>query len=140
MANMSWEQLKALGLEYEVMGGEAPEGVREKPVRREDAFQDRVIRVAHLYKWKVAHFRPAQTKDGWRTPVSGDGKGFPDLLMINEQRKVMVVAELKCKGNKPSEDQEMWLSLFRLVCPHVYVWYPEDEPTIERLLSGEIKM
>src|SRR5690606_21908778 len=30
----------------------------------------------------TAHFRPARTKTGWVTAVAGDGKGFPDLVLV----------------------------------------------------------
>ena len=44
---------------------------------REDDLQAWVIDVAHLRRWTVAHFRPAQNKRGdWRLPVAADGKGF----------------------------------------------------------------
>ncbi|MGH7642835.1 MAG: hypothetical protein ACRENX_07470 [Candidatus Dormibacteria bacterium] len=28
-----------------------------------------VLAVAHLYGYRAAHFRPALTRHGWRTPV-----------------------------------------------------------------------
>ena len=45
----------------------------------ERELQDAVIQLARLLGWRVAHFRPAMTTRGWRTPVSADGAGFPDL-------------------------------------------------------------
>src|SRR5215813_9770420 len=35
----------------------------------------------------------AEAATGWRTAVSGDGAGFPDLLLVRAER--LVVAELK---------------------------------------------
>jgi hypothetical protein len=49
-----------------------------KRVLSEAAFTDAVIELARLGGWRVAHFRPARTASGWRTPVQGDGAGFPD--------------------------------------------------------------
>jgi hypothetical protein len=46
-------------------------------------FQSAVVPCARLFGWRVAHFRAAQTKHGWRTPVEADGKGFPDLLLLH---------------------------------------------------------
>lgn len=40
-------------------------------------WQAQVIELAHILGWTVAHFRPALTKHGWRTPVQADGAGFP---------------------------------------------------------------
>src|SRR4051794_27414866 len=58
----------------------------------EAVFQDQVIEIAHIYRWRVAHFRPAQTSRGWRTPVAADGMGFPDLVLIRQPE--MIIAEL----------------------------------------------
>ena len=35
----------------------------------ETEFKDQIIQFAKLHKWRVAHFRPAQTAKGWRTAV-----------------------------------------------------------------------
>jgi hypothetical protein len=45
------------------------------------------------YGWRAAHFRPARTAKGWRTPVAADGAGFPDLVLVRRTR--IVAAELK---------------------------------------------
>ena len=71
----------------------------------EDAFQKAVIKLAHDRGWKVAHFRPALTAKGWRTPMEGD-TGYPDLTLA--RNGVTLHWELKAKGNKPSKDQEAW--------------------------------
>ncbi len=45
--------------------------------------QAAVIDCAHMFKWRVAHFRPAQNSRGdWFTPVAADAKGFLDLTML----------------------------------------------------------
>lgn len=98
----------------------------------ENEFQDSVINMAHLFRWKVAHFRPAQTKHGWRTPVSADGKGFPDLILVRDR---VVVIELKMPGNKPSPEQEDWLETFRLSGTETYLWYPVDWPKAQGVLQ-----
>lgn len=43
----------------------------------ERQWQAQVIELARILGWRVAHFRPALTKHGWRTPVQADGAGFP---------------------------------------------------------------
>jgi hypothetical protein len=46
-------------------------------------WQRQVTDAAELYGWQWAHFRPARTERGWRTPVSGPlGAGFPQVLEI----------------------------------------------------------
>lgn len=89
-------------------------------------FQSQVIDLAHLYRWRVAHFRPAQTRSGrWVTPVQADGAGFPDLVMVRGHR--MVAAELKSDKGRTSESQLDWLAAFGHV-PGIEacVWRPGD--------------
>lgn len=99
--------------------------------QREGEFQGQVIKLARLFGWRVAHFRPAKTSKGWRTPVSADGKGFPDLIVAKAPK--LIVAELKTDRGKTSDDQDAWLEAFgrttklRLVC----VWRPRDWSDIE---------
>lgn len=76
----------------------------------EAELQEQVLELARLLRWRVAHFRPAMTKHGWRTPVAGDGKGFPDLVLVRDR---VVVVELKSDRGRVSEDQEAWLEAFR---------------------------
>ena len=70
--------------------------------------QQGVIQLARLFGYRVAHFRPAQTAKGWRTPVQADGKGFPDLVMIHRERRRIIFAELKAARGQLSTDQELW--------------------------------
>lgn len=101
----------------------------------EAEFTAQVIQYARLHGWRVAHFRPALTAKGWRTPVQGDGKGFPDLVLVRGGE--IVFAELKCGKNKPSAEQREWLDeLARNAGVRVREWKPEDWPEIERILGG----
>lgn len=87
-----------------------------------------VLDLAKVLGWKVAHFRPAMTAKGWRTPVSADGGGFPDLVMAGPIRangdpcRVLFV-ELKAGRGKMSEAQWSWK--FRLM-PNSHVWTPKE--------------
>lgn len=106
----------------------------------EAGFLKAVIAFANLRGYKVAHFRPGRVADKgggqtWRTAVSGQGKGFPDLVMVNPVKEHMVVAELKVGRGKTSPDQNEWLEHFERVCDDVYVWRPSDWPLIEKVLS-----
>ncbi len=93
-------------------------------MKPEEAFMQQILEAAKLFGWRSAHFRPAMTMKGPRTAVGGDGKGFPDLLLIRGKR--MIVAELKCGKNQPSEEQKRWLAAFDDL-PEVVVvcWRPE---------------
>jgi len=92
---------------------------------REAELQEGVLELAQVFQWLRAHFRAAMTSKGWRTPVEGDGKGFPDLVLVRSGR--MIVAELKGDGGKVSHEQLLWLMAFQTV-PNVevYVWSPES--------------
>lgn len=88
-------------------------------------FQRQVIDLAHALNWRVAHFRPALTKRGWRTAVEGDGAGFPDLILVRGDR--LIVAELKStNGRAPSPEQIAWLQAFENAGAKACVWRPHQ--------------
>lgn len=97
-----------------------------------------VIETAHIFRWRVAHFRSVPVKRGkrvvWETPVQADGKGFPDLCMVRER---MIFAELKVGKNKASPEQVDWLEHLEAVSVEAYLWTESDwlEGVIERVLS-----
>ena len=101
----------------------------------EATFQQTVIDLAHYQGWTVAHFRPARTEQGWRTPVSADGKGFPDLLMIRND--MLIAAELKQGKGKLSPEQMMWLEKFSNVQQvQSHLWYPSDWQEIAKAIEA----
>lgn len=83
-----------------------------------------VIVLARLLGWRVAHFRPARTAHGWRTPVAGDGAGFPDLVLVRGER--MLFRELKTERGKLRPEQEAWLSALRAAGADAGVWTEAD--------------
>jgi len=103
----------------------------------EGDLQQSVIDLAHLYRWKVAHFRSVkvQRKDGatfWQTPVAADGEGWPDLILVRKNR--VLAAELKAEKGKPSPAQIEWLHVLMLTRRvETFVWCPSQ------WLSGEIE-
>lgn len=92
-----------------------------------------VIDTARVFGWRVAHFRPAKTERGWRTPVQADGKGWPDLTLARER---VVYAELKTGRNVLSAEQEQWITALDVAGAEVYVWRDADwiDGSIERIL------
>jgi hypothetical protein len=98
----------------------------------EAAFQDQVMQLAHVYGWRVAHFRPAQTSKGWRTAVAADGKGFPDLVLVRER---LIVAELKSRTGVISPEQDAWLQATAHAGVETHVWRPDDLPHIGAVLA-----
>jgi hypothetical protein len=74
----------------------------------------------------VAHFRPAKTTKGWRTAVAGDGKGFPDLLLLRGSQ--IKVREVKTGKATTSVDQKAWIAAFEAAGIDAGVWTEEDIP------------
>lgn len=90
----------------------------------EKDLQQRIIQAAGLYGWRVAHFRPARTAQGWRTPMQGD-VGVPDLILARDGR--VVLAELKSAHGRTTPDQDLWLEALG---DHGRLWRPADWITI----------
>jgi hypothetical protein len=99
----------------------------------EAEFLRQVLELAKLRKWRRAHFRPGRTKTGWRTAVQGDGKGFPDVLLIRGCR--MVVAELKSATGRVTSEQWDWFWAFQGYGAEAYVWRPDDWDQILKVLE-----
>ncbi len=99
---------------------------------KEAEFQAAVIELAQMLGWKVAHFRAARTKDGWRTPVAADGAGWPDLVLVRDR---IIFAECKAERGKLSADQAVWLQRLDAAEAEAYVWRPSDWDEIEAILK-----
>lgn len=97
------------------------------PPLTEQQFQGQVIDLARTLGWKVAHFRPAQTARGWRTPVAADGAGFPDLILVRDR---VIAAELKTQTGRVKDHQADWLQAFTAAGAEAYLWRPNDVETI----------
>lgn len=94
-----------------------------------------VIQLAHLFGWRVAHFRAAQTLSGhWRTACAGDGAGFPDLVLLKPDR--VIYAECKGPKTRVSVEQHLWIEGLRAAGQDVRIWRPSDWPEIEATLRG----
>jgi hypothetical protein len=99
-------------------------------------FQAVVVETARLSGWRVAHFRPARTKDGsWKTPVTADGAGWPDLCLVRPPR--IIFAELKSESGQLRPNQTEWLDVLRLLPQvEVFLWRPSDWDTVVETLTG----
>lgn len=101
---------------------------------KEAELQEAVIECAHMYGWMVAHFRPARTEKGWRTPVAADGKGFPDLVLVRHR---VIFAELKSERGRLTFEQEMWLKQLTNAGADAYLWRPTD--WVDGTIEAELK-
>jgi hypothetical protein len=101
----------------------------------ERSFQAVVVETAQLAGWRVAHFRAAKTAKGWRTPVTADGAGWPDLVLVRPPR--IIFAELKSETGELRPRQAEWLDVLRLL-PQVEVrlWRPADWNALVEDLTG----
>lgn len=99
----------------------------------EAEFQKDVIDLAHLYKWRVAHFRKARTLRGsWITPVAADGKGFVDLVLVRDK---ILYRELKVGYGKLTEEQKQWGQAIQLAGGDWKIWRPEVLDLIRKELQ-----
>jgi hypothetical protein len=100
----------------------------------EAELQAHVVELAEQwFGWRWVHFRPAKTKHGWRTPVSGPlGKGWPDLILARPGR--IVAAELKGDGGKVEPEQQDVLAALAAAGVETYVWWPKDWNEIVEVL------
>lgn len=104
--------------------------------RTESGYQRTVLQLARLLGWATAHFRPALTRRGWRTPVQGDGAGFPDLVLLRGER--LIFAELKSRRGVTSPEQRAWLDALRRV-PGVEVCEWRDGVTPWQEVEGVLR-
>ncbi len=89
----------------------------------EDEFLAQVLEYAAKMGWLRAHFRPAKTAHGWRTPCQAEAKGFPDLVLVRER---VVYAETKSETGKLTPEQTLWIEKLAAAGQEVYVWRPKD--------------
>ena len=66
-----------------------------------------VLDLLRLYGWRCIHVRPGRVAHGWRTAVSGDGIGWPDLFAVRGSR--LIAAELKTDRGRVTTEQAAWL-------------------------------
>jgi hypothetical protein len=117
----------------------------------ESEFQEQIIELAHVFGWRIAHFRPAQTKHGWRTPVSADGKGWPDLVLVHAgsppikhvhtpagSAQRVLFRELKSESGQLSSEQLQWGDWLTAAGADWQLWRPSmlDEYIVPTLTFG----
>jgi hypothetical protein len=99
-------------------------------------WQRQVTEAAELFGWQWAHFRPARTERGWRTPVSGPlGAGYPDLILARPGQ--LLFAELKAEGAHLAPPQRAVHEALKAAGAEVHTWRPSDLPAVLNILKGE---
>lgn len=89
----------------------------------ERELQDWIVATARLLGWRIFHARVARTAKGWRTAVSYDGVGFPDLCLVRDR---VLFAEIKVGKNRLSSEQVAWLEALREAGAEAHVWTDRD--------------
>jgi hypothetical protein len=98
-----------------------------------------VIDLARLLGWRVAHFRPARGPKGWRLQVSGDGAGFPDLVLVHPRHGVRF-RELKSGKARLSPKQAAWIDGLQAAGADAGTWYRDEHwplPIVQELRGGD---
>jgi hypothetical protein len=98
----------------------------------ESAFQAQLEHLLRLHGWKYTHFRAAQVRGRWMTPLAGDA-GFPDLVATNGDSVMFI--EVKSAIGRLSAGQKAWLNLLSAAGMEVHVWRPADLPTAIQRIS-----
>ncbi len=104
----------------------------------EAQFTRSVLDLMRLTGWRSMHIHPARTMDGWRTPVSGDGVGWPDIVAVKADR--LLAVELKVGRGRLGPGQREWLAALATAGVEVAVWTPADWPVIEQTLRGQLDL
>lgn len=100
--------------------------------------QDAIVSVAHPLGYVAAHFSPAQVRPGtFVTSYAYDGKGFPDLVLVSAQRRRIIFAEVKGRGDSLRPEQAEWLRSLGLAGAEAYVFTVADwrSGSIEEVLK-----
>lgn len=93
----------------------------------EDDLLTAVLDLCRYVNVRTLHIRPARTALGWRTAVSGDGKGFPDLLIVGS--KGVLYRELKTAKGLLTPDQKAWLECLKAAGQNAAIWRTEHLPS-----------
>jgi hypothetical protein len=90
--------------------------------------QRTIVEAARLGGWMIYHNRPAQNSAGrWRTALQGHA-GFPDLVLVHPDARLVWFVEIKRKPNKLAPDQLVWrTALEEAGADYRLVWVPEEQ-------------
>lgn len=106
------------------------------PTLSERDFQRAVIDLAHTFGWKIAHFRTAMNARGAHmTPVGGDGKGWPDLVLVHPAAGLILYRELKSATGHIESAQRDWCAWLEDAGQDFAFWRPGDWDEIVETLS-----
>ena len=85
-----------------------------------------VLDILRVTGWRSIHVRPGRVAHGWRTAVSGDGTGWPDVFAVRGSRAI--AAELKSGLGRLTPEQVAWLAALGDAGIETHVWNPAMYP------------
>lgn len=107
-------------------------------IESEASFQTAVIGLAQALGWRVAHFRTSLNQRGaFQTAVAGDGKGFPDLVLVRDR---VIFAELKTDIGSMAPDQKLWGAALQAAGVEWHLWRPRQWREIEATLAKRVPL
>lgn len=92
----------------------------------ESAFQAQIKRLAQACGWELFYHT-------YRSERSDPG--FPDCVMVREDRIIMAELKLDRDYSQPSADQQAWLDGLAMTCVEVYLWRPSMIAEIRDILN-----
>jgi VRR-NUC domain len=110
------------------------EGVGRRPPGPEERLLREVLKIVRELGGLAYHPRAARTEDGWVVPVQGDGKGWPDVVILLGPS--MFALELKSDTGRLTPEQRRWLAAFERIpgCVAMVV-RPRDLARLRALLT-----
>jgi hypothetical protein len=104
-----------------------------RPELSEPDWQDQVVELAQLYRWRIHHCRPAQNSRGeYSTPIQGD-PGFPDLVLARGGRVLFV--ELKRNSGVLTGHQQAWRDVLLGSGAEWFCWRPRHIGEVRECLA-----
>lgn len=99
----------------------------------EKAFQKRIMDLARMYGWRVAHFHDSRRQVRPGVFVGdADAKGYPDLTLVRPPELIFI--EVKAELGKTTPEQEEWLGLLAASGFETFVVRPSGWGVVEKRL------
>lgn len=89
----------------------------------EKSWQEQVVQLATLYRWRHFHVYDSRRSD----------PGWPDLVLARAPE--LIVAELKTDRGRLRREQTHWLDLLAACGVETHVWRPRDFDAVHERLK-----
>jgi hypothetical protein len=104
-------------------------------VKPEAAWQQTIIDLATLYRWRIHHCRPALRASGrYSTPIQGHA-GFPDLVLAKAGRVIFAELKTNAAASKLTAEQAAWRDVLLAAGAEWFCWRPRHLPEVRETLA-----